>query len=460
MACPLCGEVCRCTPDIRERPSTQKRGTRFEPDTKAVVDVHSDHGRVLIDPEATDGTEEQFAATLGGRGAKSRSPRFLLDAEEQNQGTVSRDSRDPKRKQAAGEDGTVLEESSVFEEKTSAALLQDSGAEISRNDGELLTRTNSNSSVASSSAESHHAGNTPGADTFWKDEVAARLNCYRARRKPRPPKYPSLRLKFDAPGLRPASEPTVNLTDVPNASRESVAREARAAETGFEPERAIGVSNAVCSAPSAPIETGRIIEFPRSHSDLSYSAPVSTNQLADPVFDTPRIVEVPDMEPPAPALGGIILEPEEREPERRPGFEIPLRSAPMRRRLAATLCDAGLVSGACLLFGYISFRITGTLPLWKEMATLGIGLFGFFWATYLYLLLTYAGTTPGLSLAQLQLRRFDGSPVNRRTRRWRVIASVLSGLSLGLGYAWCFLDEDTLCWHDRITGTHLELAQD
>ncbi|HEX2599377.1 MAG TPA: RDD family protein, partial [Terriglobales bacterium] len=171
---------------------------------------------------------------------------------------------------------------------------------------------------------------------------------------------------------------------------------------------------------------------------------------------TPRIVEVPDMEPPAPALGGIILEAEEREPERRPGFEIPLTSAPMRRRLAATLCDAGLVSGACLLFGYISFRITGTLPLWKEMATLGIGLFGFFWATYLYLLLTYAGTTPGLSLAQLQLRRFDGSPVNRRTRRWRVIASVLSGLSLGLGYAWCFLDEDTLCWHDRITGTHLE----
>src|SRR5205814_2868953 len=135
---------------------------------------------------------EQFAATLGGRGAKSRSPRFLLDAEEQNQGTISGDSRDAGRKKAAGEDGTVLVESSVFEEKTSAALLQDSGAEMSRNDGELLTTPNSNSSVASSSAESHHSGNTPGADTFWKDEVAARLNCYRARRKPRPPKYPSL----------------------------------------------------------------------------------------------------------------------------------------------------------------------------------------------------------------------------------------------------------------------------
>jgi len=455
MACPLCGEVCRCTPDIREGLSTQKRATRFEPDTKAVVDVGDNNGRVLVDPEAPDDSEEQFAATLGGRGSKSRSPRFLPDADEQNQGTVSADSRDAVRKQAAADDGTALEESSVFEEETSAVLLQDSGADIPGNDAELLTTASGNSSVASSSEESHHSGNTSGADTFWKDEVAARLNCYRARRKPRPPKYPSLRLKFDSPERRPASEPTVNFTEVPN-SRESVARDATAAETGFEPERVIGVSNAACGAPSAPIETGRIIEFPRSHSDLSYSAPVSTNQLADPVFDTPRIVEVPDMEPPAPALGGIILEAEEREPERRPGFEIPLKSAPMRRRLAATLCDAGLVSGACLLFGYISFRITGTLPLWKEMATLGIGLFGFFWATYLYLLLTYAGTTPGLSLAQLQLRRFDGSPVNRRTRRWRVVASVLSGLSLGLGYAWCFLDEDTLCWHDRITGTHLE----
>ena len=35
--------------------------------------------------------------------------------------------------------------------------------------------------------------------------------------------------------------------------------------------------------------------------------------------------------------------------------------------------------------------------------------------------------------------------------RWR---RILSALSLGLGYAWCMLDEDQLCWHDRITKTH------
>jgi len=24
-----------------------------------------------------------------------------------------------------------------------------------------------------------------------------------------------------------------------------------------------------------------------------------------------------------------------------------------------------------------------------------------------------------------------------------------------LGYAWCFFDEDQLCWHDRITRTYM-----
>jgi hypothetical protein len=44
---------------------------------------------------------------------------------------------------------------------------------------------------------------------------------------------------------------------------------------------------------------------------------------------------------------------------------------------------------------------------------------------------------------------------NRRLRRWRVLASYLGAVSLGMGYAWVLLDEDSLCWHDRITHTYL-----
>jgi len=36
-----------------------------------------------------------------------------------------------------------------------------------------------------------------------------------------------------------------------------------------------------------------------------------------------------------------------------------------------------------------------------------------------------------------------------------VLASWLSAVSAGMGYAWVFLDEDVLCWHDRITHTYL-----
>jgi uncharacterized RDD family membrane protein YckC len=67
----------------------------------------------------------------------------------------------------------------------------------------------------------------------------------------------------------------------------------------------------------------------------------------------------------------------------------------------------------------------------------------------------FSETTPGLRLAKLEVQRFDGTPAPRNLRRWRVLASLLSAFSLGLGYAWCFLDEDQLSWHDRITRTHL-----
>jgi hypothetical protein len=71
------------------------------------------------------------------------------------------------------------------------------------------------------------------------------------------------------------------------------------------------------------------------------------------------------------------------------------------------------------------------------------------------LLIVYSGTTPGLRLAGLELTRFDGTGTTRSLRRWRILASYLSAASLGMGYAWLFLDEDALCWHDRITHTYL-----
>src|SRR5271163_2788986 len=57
------------------------------------------------------------------------------------------------------------------------------------------------SPVLSLAMETSEAGESqqcvPEDSTAWRQEVAARLNRYHSRRKPRPPRYPSLRLRFE-----------------------------------------------------------------------------------------------------------------------------------------------------------------------------------------------------------------------------------------------------------------------
>jgi uncharacterized RDD family membrane protein YckC len=285
----------------------------------------------------------------------------------------------------------------------------------------------------------------------WRSEVADRVNNYRTRRRPRPPRYPSLQLKFDPLPLSTTDHATASQPAATAPSRLAVAmqdtlpiaREAQPAplRAGDLPDR----------SSLAEADT-RILEFPR----YAASPRLALDELAEPVLDRPRILEVPELLLPPPALGGILMEPvDEPAKDRRRGFELPLQTAPMSRRLWAGAIDSLLVVTAFAVFAYIYFRITSIMPPLRQAAGISMILTTIFWSAYQYVLLVYTGTTPGLKLAHLQLSRFDGTPVPKRIRRWRVLASVLSGLSLALGYAWCFLDEDQLCWHDRITRTYM-----
>jgi uncharacterized RDD family membrane protein YckC len=181
--------------------------------------------------------------------------------------------------------------------------------------------------------------------------------------------------------------------------------------------------------------------------------------LAEPVITRPRILEAPEIVPPPPALGGITIEPAQApELEKRPGIDIPLQSGPVARRLLSALIDTVIIAAAGALFAFIFWKLTAIRPPRLPMIGFLAGLSGLLWAAYQYLLVVHAGTTPGLRSAGLELTRFDGSPANRRLRRWRVLASYLSAISLGMGYGWVFLDEDALCWHDRITHTYLAVS--
>jgi hypothetical protein len=302
-------------------------------------------------------------------------------------------------------------------------------------------------------------------DAAWRDEVSARLHRYRARRKVRPPRYPSLSLQFELPEspnaasgssrlgkFEPVSSHALALDELRRepasaaAEAEGDFQQAPAAEAALRPAR-MPIEN------SAPHPTAKIIEFPRS---AWGPPPPPLDQLAEPVSARPRILEAPEVAPPPPALGGITIEAAERdEAERRPGIDIPLQSARLGLRLVAALVDGLIVAAASAIFGVIFWKVAAVRPPLAQVLALAAGIPCLFWAAYQHLLIVYGASTPGLRAAGLELARFDGASTNRSLRRWRVLAACLSGLSLGMGYAWVFLDEDGLCWHDRITHTYL-----
>ncbi len=300
----------------------------------------------------------------------------------------------------------------------------------------------------------------PDSSSAWRDELASRLNRYRARRKAPPPRYPSLRLPFDrteasianyAPSQRVVTstfEPASN-----NALALDGVHQASASEPESHPEPVLSEPAPAPVVLSVLPQTAKIIEFPR----FAWAPPPPPpDQLAEPVMDRPRILEVPEVAPPPPALGGITIEPVEvQEPEKRPGVDTPLQSAALGQRIFAAAIDALIIGTAAALFGAIFWKVSGIEPPRLQMLGIAAGLLAVFWAAYQYVLLVYSARTPGLLLARLELARFDGSPVRRSLRRWRVLASFLSAASLGMGFVWVFLDEDGLCWHDRITRTYL-----
>jgi uncharacterized RDD family membrane protein YckC len=218
-----------------------------------------------------------------------------------------------------------------------------------------------------------------------------------------------------------------------------------------QPPAASGVKVGTAQVSTAKVATAKIIEFPR------FAPPTPpADELAEAVIDRPRILEAPELAPPPPALGGITIEAaQQAEVEKRPGIDIPLQSAPLARRIVAAVVDGLIVAAASALFAVVFWKVVAIRPPRIQILGLAAGVPCLFWAAYQYLLLVYSASTPGLRLAGLELARFDGTRTNRSLRRWRVLASYLSAISLGMGYAWVFLDEDALCWHDRITHTFL-----
>lgn len=293
----------------------------------------------------------------------------------------------------------------------------------------------------------------------WRDEVSARLERYRTRRKPRTPRYPSLLLPFDAPESWSRAAPRSGSATAAQAQPEhdfaffedahaEAGRGASAVEpASFAEPRRMPEQSSEMSA--------KVLEFPRSAA-IPFFYP---SELADPIFDRPRIVEAPEILPPPPALGGMLMEAQTEVTDRSAAEVSPLEApASIGRRVAAVLVDSAILAAAVTVFAGIFLRLNpigGSVTVFAmALGAAAVGL----WMAYEFLFVVYTGSTPGLRVAKLRLARFDGLPLKRSGRRWRVLASFLSAFSAGLGYLWCVLDPDGLCWHDRITRTHVQSA--
>jgi uncharacterized RDD family membrane protein YckC len=201
-----------------------------------------------------------------------------------------------------------------------------------------------------------------------------------------------------------------------------------------------------------------LIVFPRPTLEPPLLPQPSRDELAEPVGHRPRILEVP--EDIMPATQGSLF-PEIRldadEPDscagREPEIEVPLQVAPVSARLTAALTDGVLVLAAGALFGAIACRalpeVPHTKPFWMVMAGVTVLL----WAVYQHLFLLYAGRTVGMSMRGIHLSTFDGRAPEWAERRRRTLFILLSFASVNLGFLWALVDEDTLCWHDRLSQT-------
>ncbi len=255
-----------------------------------------------------------------------------------------------------------------------------------------------------------------------------------------------------------ASEIALDLEIRPANAEDSFLEQFLISEPAPAPEPEPEPEPEISAAPSAPPVQGNLIVFRRPFLEPPLLPQPSRDELAEPMNTRPRILEVPEDIMPA-TQGSLFpeirLDADEQESSspREPEFDVPLRVALISERLMASLADLALVATAGLLFGGMAWRalpeIPHTKPFWMILGAVTLVL----WAVYQHLFLLYAGRTPGMRLRGIRLSTFDGRVPQWKQRSTRARFVFISFASVALGFLWALVDEDTLCWHDRVSQT-------
>lgn len=273
-------------------------------------------------------------------------------------------------------------------------------------------------------------------EQHWRQEVISRVQQHRARRRRRLDPNTTMELDFSEGDSSSTQNPREN-------------------------------SQLLTQPPIVRPEMPKIIEFRRPPSIqpvfVARDVPEDTLdefELAEPVLETPRILEASPAEQMDLLPSFADLQLESVEPGRGDQVETPLQSAALQQRAFAGLVDLLIVLVASATFAVIYLVLVHDLPQPRSMLVSTAIATALLWLVYQYLFLVHSPGTPGMRMAQLELCTFQGGTVSRSLRRCRAFASLLSCCSLGLGFAWALIDEDMLGWHDRITQTHVRTIRD
>jgi uncharacterized RDD family membrane protein YckC len=252
----------------------------------------------------------------------------------------------------------------------------------------------------------------------------------------------------------------VPVTEATDSSRDAVLQEP--SESSHEKNQATvpQEEESIFEAPLAP-------QLPRPQPRrkvIAFPSPMYTNgavahRLADPVSPHQlRILDVPEQleaVQATPFLDGLF--PSASVAAARPPStpELPVLPASGWKRIQAGVLDAALVALGIAAFVAAAYRFLPPLEPTKSTAAGAIAVATLLWSAYQYLFVVYGGATPGMKAAKLHVRTFKGAPAKIQQRRLRVLSEYLSVFSLGMGLLWCFVDVDSLCWHDRMSHTFL-----
>jgi len=128
--------------------------------------------------------------------------------------------------------------------------------------------------------------------------------------------------------------------------------------------------------------------------------------------------------------------------------------ASIDRRVMAFAVDFAAVTAGFLGFLVVFVASTPHLPTGLTAAALAGVVYVALWVLYQMLFFSLSGATAGMLYAHIALCTFDDQNPTRSALQCRLAAWWVSLLPMGIGFLWCFVDEDNLCWHDRITRTY------